>query len=218
MTTSTSWPALAEVVGDVFAVAVERDRRRRRRGRRAWPGARRCAPAAMTRLAPKCLATCTASGRRCRWRRARARSARPRTSMRRRSATQDDMAGFIAAATAIGSLSVGQHDAAAEVDHGLLGHRAHRGVGQDEVAQPPVRGRGPRRRCRARAAARRCSCSASRRPAIELGGAARPRARRRRTSSASCGLGVGSSSVAWAAVEGGDDGSVHGDSRAPDSW
>jgi len=34
---------------------------------------------------------------------------------------------------------VGQHDAAPGIDDGLLGHRAHRRVGKDEVAEPPVR-------------------------------------------------------------------------------
>jgi hypothetical protein len=34
--------------------------------------------------------------------------------------------------------ALGQHDAAAGVDDGLLGHRAHGGVRQDEIAQPPV--------------------------------------------------------------------------------
>ena len=58
--------------------------------------------------------------------------------MRWRRAIQDDIAGFIAAATAIGSHDGREHDTAASVDDRLLGHRAHRGVGEHEVTQSPV--------------------------------------------------------------------------------
>ena len=38
---------------------------------------------------------------------------------------------------------LGEGDATAQVDHRLLGHRTHRGVGQDEVTKGAVRRRGP---------------------------------------------------------------------------
>jgi hypothetical protein len=50
------------------------------------------------------------------------------------------MAGFMAAAMSTGSLSSGEDDATAQVDNCLFGHRTHRGVGQDEVAQGAVGG------------------------------------------------------------------------------
>jgi hypothetical protein len=59
--------------------------------------------------------------------------------MRRRSATHDDIAGFIAAAIWTGVDPVGKDDAAIEVDHGALGHGAEDRVVQDGVPDTPLR-------------------------------------------------------------------------------
>ena len=59
--------------------------------------------------------------------------------MRRRSATHDDIAGFIAAATWTGVDPVEKHDAAVEVDHRALGHGPEACVVQDGVPDSALR-------------------------------------------------------------------------------
>jgi hypothetical protein len=57
---------------------------------------------------------------------------------RRRSATQDDMAGFIAAATRATSVPSGNLDGAALIDESLVGHGADDIVDRGEVHGAPV--------------------------------------------------------------------------------
>jgi hypothetical protein len=59
--------------------------------------------------------------------------------MRRRRATHEDMAGFIAAAIRIGSASAGSSIVRRKVYDGLLGQGAHARVRENEVADLSVR-------------------------------------------------------------------------------
>ena len=56
-----------------------------------------------------------------------------------RNATHEDITGFIAAATATGSMLSGRTTLRVEFDHSALGHRPERRVVEDRVTDRPLR-------------------------------------------------------------------------------